>query len=106
MAFVPPPIHPGGNDSDSVDIPTSWVIGYMVVALIVWIIVAVAVVLYEAATERLGPGPVQPTGDQMIEGLVLGATAGIVWPLAIVAGGIWLLVRHLTRTQPTTTPED
>lgn len=83
MAYIPPPTT---HSSGSIDVPTSW------------IAVAIAVALYQTD---------EPTGEDIAMGVFLGAGLALLWPLSIVAGGIWLLVRHLTRPRTTiTTPED
>lgn len=80
--------------------PTEYVIAYLVVAVIVWIAVAVAMARHEAADDHRGDGPPPPPDrDQLVSGVMVGAGTAFVWPLAVVAGGVWLLVRHFTRPQ-------
>ena len=94
MAYIPPPSH---NSGDSLSI-TPGVIAYLAVALIVWIAAAVAVALHQSD---------EPNGEDIVMGVIVGAGLALLWPFSIVAGGIWLLVRHLTRPRTTiTTPED
>jgi hypothetical protein len=82
---VPPPIHTGGSSGD---VPTPYVIAYIAVALLVWVVVAVAAALHESD---------KPDGEQIFMGVMLGATAAIMWPLTAIAASVWLLVRRLTR---------
>lgn len=95
MAFVPPP-SPSHSD-DSVDVPISWIIAYVIIALIVWIATAVAVALYQSD---------EPNGENITEAVFVSAGLALIWPLTAVGAGVWLLVRHLTQPRPTTTQEN
>ena len=95
-------VHPVRSRSHgSSDVPTEYVIAYITIALIAWIIVAVAVARYEAADEHRGDGPPPPPDkEQLISGVIMGLAAAIVWPLALAAVGVWQLARRLTQPRP------
>ncbi|MFD8234028.1 hypothetical protein ACFV20_19370 [Streptomyces sp. NPDC059696] len=100
-------VHPVRSRSHgSSDVPTEYVIAYITLALIAWIIAAVAVARYEAADEHRGDGPPPPPNkEQLISGVMMGACAAVVWPLSLAAVGVWQLVRRLTQPQPTAAEE-
>lgn len=86
--------HPGDGP------PAEYVIPYIAIGLLVWIVVAVAMARHEAADDHRGDGPPPPPDkDQLISGVMMGAAAAFAWPLTVVGGGVWLLVRHFTRPQ-------
>lgn len=96
-SFVPAP-HPvivthhtssGGSGGDA---PTSFVIGYAVVALLVWVGTALLLARHpdESGHPAFEPG----------EAVVGGFLAAVVWPLSAVAACVWWLVTLATRTKP------
>ncbi|UJV42075.1 hypothetical protein [Streptomyces sp. AMCC400023] len=99
-------IIPINSNHSGDDPPAEFAILYAVVAVLVWIVVAVAVARHEAADDHRGDGPPpSPDKEQLISGVLVGAGAAFVWPLAIVAGAVWLLVRRLTQPQITPSKE-
>jgi hypothetical protein len=94
MAFIPPTT---SHSDGSVDVPISWIITYMIIALIVWIAAATAAALYQSD---------EPNAENITDAVFVGAGLALIWPLSAAGTVIWLLVRHLTRPRPTTTPED
>lgn len=91
------PVHSGRGHGGS-DIPTPYVVAYVVVALLVWFGVGVVVALRTARNEHRGDGPAPaPDGEQIGMALVAGACVALVWPLSAVAGGMWLGIRRLTQ---------
>lgn len=93
------PVHSGhGHGSD---VPWPWIAGYIAIALIVWLGVAVACVRRQQAQSS------QPIdNDDKIEAVLAGMTAAIGWPLTLVGYGIWRIVQRLTAPRIDLTKND
>lgn len=100
-------IIPSNSGHSGDDPPAEYVIAYLVVALIVWIVVAVAVTRREAADQhRADESPPVPDKDQLVEGVLAGLAAAVIWPVSLVAVGVWRLVRRLTQPRPVRSKEE
>ncbi|MFD3381354.1 MULTISPECIES: hypothetical protein [unclassified Streptomyces] len=89
-AAVVPVVH---NNSDSSSVPGEFVFAYIGVALLVWVAVALTFARREAA-HTAAP---QLDSNTLIDAVLLGAAAATMWPISLAGGGVWLLVRRLTR---------
>ncbi|MEU1284938.1 hypothetical protein [Kitasatospora sp. NPDC005856] len=78
VIIIPQPAHHGSG------MPTEYVIGYIAIALIVWIVTAVLLARYD---------------DNSDTGLAVmaGAAAAIGWPLVVLGLPVWLLARAASR---------
>lgn len=77
--YIPTGTHHGGGD----DVPVWAVLTYVAVALVVWLVVAVAANVFGHTID-------------ITDGVIGGFLAATVWPLSIVAGLVYLLVTYAT----------
>jgi predicted Co/Zn/Cd cation transporter (cation efflux family) len=95
---------PARSTGHGSEVPAEYVVVYVAVALVVWFVVTLYAARHLARTEPrpLVPAgetaPKAPTGGQIGEAVFIGFMAAFLWPASAVAGGLWLAVRHMTRT--------
>lgn len=94
MAYAPAPvvvphpvIIPSGGGGGGGDIPDSWAIAYIVVAILVWIAASIGFAIFD----RYGT----LDGEDLAFAVFIGACVAIVWPLALAGLLVWLLIRHV-----------
>jgi steroid 5-alpha reductase family enzyme len=80
VIIIPQPAH---HDPSGSDIPTSYVIAYVAIALLVW-----AATAFLVARHDRNSGP--------IEAVLIGSIAAIGWPITLIALPIWALANAAT----------
>lgn len=91
MAYAPAPVivpHPvyiptGTHHGGGGDVPMWAVLTYAAIALVVWLVVAVAANVLGRTID-------------IVDGVIGGFLAAVAWPLSIVAGLVYLLVTYAT----------
>jgi hypothetical protein len=86
--IIPAPVVIPAGDGGNVDIPTGYVVAYTAIALLVWAIASVA-----TARRMDSDGSVEDVGMAVF----IGALTGLLWPLALLAAPITVLVLRMGR---------